>query len=194
MSQIYEHEALLRDPFEYVSATAYFAGAASLVIGSELAFVVPVIAYTGAAVFTLRGIQRFRQARKVRQYQKNLTRLPIYKMSSSQLAKSYKKQFLGMGFTWTAIHAQRIYDAELPRNEKYIRLPKLYRWVRKFVYQNENNRRLKLLVKFLDSDHFLNPWKPLPDLEGKSYLHAVGMPEGEEKILQPLSTRVAHTL
>ena len=190
----YTQEALLREPFEYVAACTYWTAAVILLVGSELAFVIPGVAYACAAIFFCRGIQRWREGRFVRRYQNNLTRLPLYTMKSSQLPKSVKKQFLGMGFRWTAVHAQRIYNAELPCNAKFVQLSRVYRWVRRFVYRHEGTRRLRPLVQFLDSQSRCNPWKPLPDLEGRPYLHAVGMPEGEEAILQSLSTRVAHTL
>lgn len=190
----YTHEALLREPFEYVAAWTYWMAAGILLVGSELAFVIPSVAYACAAIFTARGIQRWREGRFVRRYQHNLTRLPLYTMKSSQLPKSITKQFLGMGFRWTGVHAQRIYTAELPRNAKFVQLSRGYRWARGFVYRHETHQRFQTLTRFLESQSRYNPWKPQPDLEGRAYLHAVGMPEGEETILQPLSTRVAHTL
>lgn len=194
MKQRYTKEALLRDPHEYIAATAYLVAALILVVASEMAFVIPSVAYAGSAFFIYRAFRRWREGRYIKRYQHNITQLPIYIMKSKDLICSMKKQFVGMGFRWTAVHAQRIYDIELPKNAKYVQPSRGFRWARKFCHRHEHSHALSFLVKFLDSQHKLNPWKPQPDLEGLPYLHSVGMPEGEEEVLQPLSTRVAHTL
>jgi conjugative coupling factor traD, SXT/TOL subfamily len=40
----------------------------------------------------------------------------------------------------------------------------------------------------------LNPWEPVPPLEGDAWLHSVGLYEGEGPIWQDLGNRVGHTL
>lgn len=190
----YGREVLLRDLHERTAGYAYLSAALGLVFVSELAFLVPTVAYSGAALFTARGIQRFAQAHKVRKYQKGITNLPAYQMTSDQIRISYKQQFLGVGFRWTTKHTQRIYDLEQSENEHFEQMSKGYQRARDFCYNNENNKTLKPVVNFLESKHFLNPWKPVLDLGGKPSLHAVGMLEGEKPVLQPIDTRVAHTL
>lgn len=190
----YKKEALLRRPHELTAAYTYIAAAITLIVASELAFLVPSIAYSGATYFGYRGLTRQRQAARILKYQKGIRNLPLYIMKSEDLKISYKQQFLGMGFKWSTKHTQRLYDLEQSQNEHYEKMPKSYYWARDFAYKFENSKRLSPFVRFVDSKHRLNPWKPLPDLEGRPALHAVGMYEGEKKILQPLSTRVAHTL
>lgn len=192
--QKYQYEALLRDAHEYVAVWAYVFAAGFLFVASELALLIPSVAWGGALFFVYRGYVRYGEGRYVKRYQANIKKLPLYILQSKKLPKSMKQQFLGVGFLWTAVHAQRIYDIELPKNARFVKQSKRYEWARRFVYEHENSQLAKPLVKFLDSNSRLNPWPPLPDLEGKPYLHAVGMPEGERDILQPLSTRVAHTL
>ncbi len=189
----YRREALLRDPHERIAALTYFTAATGLMVGSELAFLVPSVAYSGALFFGYRGIKRWREAAKVIKYQKGIRNLPLYIMRSDELKISYKQQYLGQGFKWTTKHAQRLYDLEMTRNEKYESQTKGYKRARNFCYTYENTPAVAPIINFLESNSRFNPWKPLPDLGGRPALHAVGMPEGEMPILQSLSSRVAHT-
>lgn len=191
--QKYRHEALLRPLHERTAAYGYFAAGGWLTLAPELAFLVPTIAYSGAAFFGYRGIKRWREANKVQRYQKGIRNLPLYIMNSGQLKVSYKQQYLGMGFKWSTKHTQRLFDLELTKNQKYEEQTAAYQRVRRFCYNHENTPYLKPIVDWLDSNHPLNRWKPLPDLGGRPALHAVGMYEGEQPILQSLSSRVAHT-
>lgn len=194
-SRKYPKETLLREPHEYVAAWSYLLAAGFLLIASEAALLIPSLAYSGSALFLWRAVYRWSEGRYIRRYQRNLTDLPPYEMRSSELKVSYKHLFVGVGFEWTAVHAQRLYDIELPKNEKYVRFSRGYRWAREFSHRHELSRGLSgRLAKWLDSDSRFNPWKPVLDLEGNTWLHTVGMPEGEKKIYQPLSTRVSHTL
>lgn len=189
-----QKEVLLRDIFEYVPAWTYTFLALFLVIASELAFAIPVVAYTLAALFILRAMYLFALGRKVKRYQKNLTQLAVYKMRAKDLPISNNVQFLGMGFEWNALHAQRVYDLNLPKNRKYRALPESYKWIRRFEVKYEHTRWLKPVIVFTQSESKFNPWTPVPPLEGEAYLHAVGLYEKEEPLLQSLSNRVGHML
>lgn len=189
-----QKEVLLRDIYEYIPAWTYTLLAILLVIASELAFAIPVVAFTLASLFMLRAIYLFHKGYKVARYQKNLMCLPIYKMRGKDLPVSNKVQFLGMGFEWTAVHAQRVYDLNQPKNAKYRKFSNTYKLVRQFEIRHEHNTLLQPIIKFTQSDSVLNPWRPAPELEGEAYLHAVGLYEKEEKLLQSLGNRVGHTL
>ncbi len=196
----YQKEVLLRDIYEYVPAWTYLLLAIVLIMASELAFAVPVVAFTLAGLFLIRSFILFKRGRRVKRYQKNLTQLQIYRMSSKQLPISNKVQFLGMGFEWTEVHTQRVYDLNLPKNHQYKQLPELYKKARRMELALEHNRYMQWLVRFTASrdkhDHplwFLNPVKPVPPVEGEAYLHAVGLYEPEQQIFQSLDNRVGHT-
>lgn len=103
----YAKEALLRDIHEYTAVWAYLVGAAFLFLASEMALLVPSIAWTGSAVFLYRAWVRGCHGYYVASYQHNLTRLPLYRMHSREL-RQLKNQFLGVGFQWKSIHAQRL--------------------------------------------------------------------------------------
>ena len=189
----YAKEALLRDIHEYTAVWAYLVGAAFLFLASEMALLVPSIAWAGSAVFLYRAWVRGCHGYYVASYQRNLTRLPPYQMNSRAL-RQLKNQFLGMGFLWESIHAQRLYDIELHKNQRFTRFSDGYYRARAYCNRQHHGLFARALARWLESDSLLNPWRPAPGLEGKTWLHTVGMPEGEQPVYQPLSTRVSHTI
>lgn len=196
----YQKEVLLREVVEFVPAWTYLLLATILIIASELAFAIPIVAFTIAAVFLLRSFQLFKRGLRVRRYQKNLTRLPMFRMKSDEIPISNKVHFLGMGFEWTATHTQRIYDLNLPENSKFKEYPWLYKKGRAMEIALEHSRYLQWLIRFTSAkeqkDHplyRLNPIKPAPPLQGQPYLHAVGLYEPEEQLFQDLDERGSHT-
>lgn len=189
----YAKEALLRDIHEYTAVWAYLIGAAFLFLASEMALLVPSIAWAGSAVFLYRAWVRGCHGYYVASYQRNLTRLPPYRMESRAL-RQLKNQFLGMGFLWESIHAQRLYDIELHKNQRFTRFSDGYYRARAYCNRQHHSLFARALARYLESDSLLNPWRPAPGLEGKTWLHTVGMPEGEQPVYQPLSTRVSHTI
>ena len=66
-------EVLLRDIYEFIPAKAYLVAALLLVLASEFAFAIPVVAFTLAGLFLLRAAVLFRRGWRVRRYQRNLT-------------------------------------------------------------------------------------------------------------------------
>ena len=189
----YAKEALLRDIHEYTAVWAYLIGAAFLFLASEMALLVPSIAWAGSAVFLYRAWVRGCHGYYVASYQRNLTRLPPYQMNSRAL-RQLKNQFLGMGFLWESIHAQRLYDIELHKNQRFTRFSDGYYRARAYCNRQHHGLFARALARYLESDSLFNPWRPAPGLEGKTWLHTVGMPEGEQPVYQPLSTRVSHTI
>ncbi|WP_314909450.1 type IV conjugative transfer system coupling protein TraD [Cardiobacterium hominis] len=205
-------EVLLRDIYEFIPAKAYLVAALLLVLASEFAFAIPVVAFTLAGLFLLRAAVLFRRGWRVRRYQRNLTRLPLYRMRAKDLPVSDKVQFLGMGFEWTAKHTQRAYDLTLVGNLRYLELPKSYQRVRRLEIKLERSRRFRWLTAFTSAARHdpkplyigflwfkiaawrLNPWEPAPPLEGHAWIHAVGLYEPEQPLLQDLGNRVGHAL
>uniref|UniRef100_UPI00261D65B8 conjugative transfer system coupling protein TraD n=1 Tax=uncultured Cardiobacterium sp. TaxID=417619 RepID=UPI00261D65B8 len=189
----YAKEALLRDIHEYTAVWAYLVGAAFLFLASEMALLVPSIAWAGSAVFLYRAWVRGCHGYYVASYQRNLTRLPPYRMESRAL-RQLKNQFLGMGFLWESIHAQRLYDIDLHKNQRFTRFSDGYYRARAYCNRQHHGLFARAFARYLESDSLFNPWRPAPGLEGKTWLHTVGMPEGEQPVYQPLSTRVSHTI
>lgn len=194
-------EVLLRDIYEYVPAQAYTAAAVLLGIASEYAFAVPTVAYTLSGLFLTRAAVLYRRGRRIKRYQKQLTRLPLYRMRSKDIPVSEKVQFMGLGFEWQSVHTQRAFDLNQSQNIKYRQFPKWYKRVRKLEIALEKAHHMHWLTRFTSStcaaEHplwFLNPWPPAPPLEGQPWLHGVGLYEPEEKLFQDLGNRVGHTL
>jgi hypothetical protein len=63
---------------------------------------------------------RSRQAGGVLRYQRNLRRLPTYRVKASQIPLSRRKLFLGRGFRWTQKHTQRLRDTLRPEVQRYV--------------------------------------------------------------------------
>lgn len=205
-------EVLLRDIYEYVPASAYVLTAVFLLLASELAFVIPTVAFALASLFFLRAAVLFRRGWRVRRYQKRLVNLPVYRMRVSDLPVSNKVQFLGMGFAWTGVHTQRVYDLTQSENSKYTAKSRGYKRARNLEVRLEHSSWWRWIAVFTASARHdpkplrigflwfkiaawrLNPWEPVPPLEGDAWLHAVGLYEGEGPIWQDLGNRVGHTL
>lgn len=205
-------EVLLRDIYEYVPASAYVLTAVFLLLASELAFVIPTVAFALASLFFLRAAVLFRRGWRVRRYQKRLVNLPVYRMRVSDLPVSNKVQFLGMGFEWTGVHTQRVYDLTQSENSKYTAKSRGYKRARNLEVRLEHSRWWRWIAVFTASARHdpkplrigflwfkiaawrLNPWEPVPPLEGDAWLHSVGLYEGEGPIWQDLGNRVGHTL
>lgn len=190
----YQKEVLLRDIYEYVPAWTYLLLAVILVFASELAFAIPVVAFTLAGLFLVRSYYLFGQGYHVKRYQKNLTRLPMFLMKSDDIPISNKVHFLGMGFEWTAMHTQRIYDLNLPQNRHFKEYPYLYRKARAMELACEHKRYMQWLIALTSSSSRFNPVKPAPPLQGQPYIHAVGLFEKEQPLLQELDERGSHMI
>ena len=205
-------EVLLRDIYEYVPASAYVLAAVFLLLASELAFVIPTVAFALATLFFLRAAVLFRRGWRVKRYQKRLVNLPVYRMRVSELPVSNKVQYLGLGFAWTGVHTQRVYDLTQSENSKYTAKSRGYERARNLEVKLEHSRWWHWIAAFTSSARHdptplrigflcfkialwrLNPWEPVPPLEGDAWLHSVGLYEGEGPIWQDLGNRVGHTL
>ncbi len=221
MTDKYPVEALLRPPVEIYAASTYLLIAAVMVVAPSIMMMTPGVAYVSAFLLSLRGTQRFLQARKIIRYQKGLRKLPEFKMNSDQVPVSYKKLFLGKGFAWDVRHTQRLHDLRRREGLKYTQQSLAYRLARKIEYKLEHFRIAQPLLNLLGSQRFYfltqppskhvkgfmfavaitlskfslaNPVAPLPPVGGKPELHAVGLWEGEDDTLMDLLERVGHTL
>ncbi len=190
----YQKEVLLRNIYEYIPAWVYLMLSLILIFASELAFAIPIVALSLAGLFIVRAYYLFSQGYRVKKYQRNLTRLPLFVMYSKDIPISNKVYFLGMGFEWTPIHTQRIYDLNLPENRKYKAYPLCYRKAREMELAFEHNRYMQWLISFTSSSHFCNPVKPAPLLQGQPYIHSVGLFEKEQPLLQELDERGSHMI
>lgn len=188
----YPIEALLRPPVELWSMSVAFAAGVIAFLAPWALMMPPGIATTtGGCLFLFGGI-RARQAWQVLRYQRNMRRLPSYRLPADRMPVSQHKLFLGKGFRWTQQHTQRLRDTLKPDAQRYVQPGMLYRWARQKEVAWECKPLLSLLAKGLRSRSKLNPFAPLPDVGGKPALHAVE--PHEQPVWMDLGERVGHTL
>ncbi|MCP5316269.1 MAG: type IV conjugative transfer system coupling protein TraD [Chromatiaceae bacterium] len=185
-------EALLRPPVELWSSVVALATAGIAVLAPWALMMPPGVAYGAAGALALLGIVRGRQAWRVLIYQRNLRRLPTYRLRADQVPVSRRKLFLGRGFRWTQKHTQRLRDTIRPEVQRYVQPGPLYHWARRKEVAWEATPILGWLAAGLRSRAWWNPLRPLPPVGGKPALHAVE-PE-EQDVWMDIGERVGHTL
>lgn len=188
----YPVEALLRPLVEWQSMTACASAGALLVIHPHWFALPPFYSYSLAGLLGLRTLQRFYQGLKPWRYQSRLKRLPRYVLAAANVPVSLRHLFLGKGFEWRVIHAQRFYQCNLPQFDRYTRLGKSYTLARRLEFLAERNALLKPLASMTGKDSRWNPVRLLPDVSGNPLLH--GVEPHETDVLLALSERVGHTL
>jgi len=185
-------EALLRPPVELWSALVAFATAAIAILAPWSLMMPPGVAYAAGAALTILGWVRARQAWRVLRYQRNMRRLPTYKLQSKKIPLSRRKLFLGRGFRWSQKHTQRLRDTIRPEVQHYVQPGALYQWARRKEVAWESVPVLNLLAHVFRTRAWWNPLAPLPAVGGKPALHAVE-PE-EQDVWMDIGERVGHTL
>ena len=88
-------EALLRPPVELWSMLVAFATATIAVLAPWALMMPPGVAYGAGAALGLLGVIRGRQAWRVMCYQRNIRRLPTYRLRSTQIPIS--QGIIGVG-------------------------------------------------------------------------------------------------
>jgi conjugative coupling factor TraD (TOL family) len=199
MTKKHPIEQLLRAPYERASAIAYFLAAALVLLSPSIlmdALHTPSLTYSIATGLFLRGVVRFLETRKLLRYQYGMHVLPKYEIDSRDIPISKEKLFLGLGFEWTARHTQRRVDFDLLEfdHHKYRHQEKGYRLARYFEKTVRNVAAVAWLAWPTSREHWINPWAPIPYVEGISAIHAVGLWEGEVPVYERQAERVAHTL
>ena len=196
MNRRYPIEQLLRPPVEWQSALAFY-GAATVAVAAPSLFLLPATyAWLLAVVFVWRGTWRLNFALKLMRYQFNLLVLPFFLISPRKIPISDKDLYLGRGFEWTAKHTQRKTDIDRPQWEHLLnrRDGFLYKTGRAIEQLTAPIKPLAATIGALVATrHYLNPFSPIPMVEGNPAIHAVGLFEGESAVALPQSERVAHT-
>jgi len=185
-------EALLRPPVELWSTLTAFATAAIAILAPWSLMMPPGVAYGAGALLLSMGLIRGRQALRVLRYQRNMRRLPTYKVRSNKIPLSRRKLFLGRGFRWSQKHTQRLRDTIRPEVQHYVQPGTLYQWARRKEVAWETVPVLSWLAHLLRTRAWWNPLAPLPALGGKPALHAVELEE--QDVWMDIGERVGHTL
>ncbi len=184
----YQIESLLRPPVELYTAGVALSAALLCLFAPWAVALTPSVGLGLAGAFGYLSVMRAREGWRIIKYHRNLKRLPYYAMSSKQIPVMKKNLFLGLGFRWTQKHTQRLYDCFLSGNERYVNPSKLYTWVKEFEKKHEESK----LAKLTSSSSKLNPFRPLPPVEGIPAIHGIEL--DEVNVTVPLSSRVGHML
>jgi len=185
-------EALLRPPVELWTALAAAATATIALLAPWALMMPPGVAHAAAAALLgLAGI-RARQAWRVLRYQRNMRRLPRYRLRAGQIPLSRRKLFLGRGFQWTQRHTQRLRDTLRPEVQPYVQPGPCHLWARRKEVAWERTPGLRFLAWALRQSRWWNPLRPLPAVGGTPALHAVE--PDEQDVWMDLGERVGHTL
>ncbi len=188
----YPLEALLRPPVELWTTLAASAAGTIAILAPWALMMPPSLAYAAAgALFTL-ALWRARQAWRVIRYQRNLRRLPEYRLKASCIPVRRTKLFLGRGFRWTPRHTQRLRDTLRPEVAHYLDPGLAYRWARRAELAWEGRPLLNWLAQGLRARAWWNPLRPLPAVGGLAALH--GVEPDEQDVWMNVSERVGHTL
>lgn len=192
-------ENLLRVPVEGISAIAFGAAAALVVIGSEALYLTRGTALVSAGILTALAFLRYRQAMRLVRYQRSLRVLPRYSMSGDEVPANKDFLFLGRGFRWDKRHTVRVQQLQEPAHSHLVRPTKAMDWAFRLDLRLEPkvaqaDAAALLLRRLIRSDHYLNPVRPMPKVGGAPELHAVGLWEGETDQYMDAGERVGHML
>ena len=185
-------EGLLRPPVEWITTMAAFIVALLFLRYPAQFLLSDNLIYGLACVLIIFGFYRFRQGYRVWCYQRNLKRMPTYTMNSQELPVSDNKLFLGKGFLWTAKHTQRLRDLDLDYNLHFKYPSYLKNWARQKEFQWEKKPFISPIAKFLKNDHWLNPFRPYPEIGGEPSIH--GVSDNEQDVAINLIERASHLL
>ena len=133
------------------------------------------------------GLYRALQSYRIKRYHRQLLRMPFYAMSTVDVPLSKRWLFVGRGFRWLPRHTQRLHQIKQVQNEAFLQRGRLHQVITTYCNRHESAR----LTKLFHSKSMFNPFRPLPDVGGQSYLHGLG--DEDKPIFIPQSIRTGHT-
>lgn len=184
----YYVEDLLRPPVEYYAAISYLLAAGTFVVAPYMVSAVGESLMALALFCFVRGGWRFKQAIKLRRYQKRLRRLKPLVQDYGRIPAVSESYYMGHGFAWSQPHTQRLVHLEKPEYRHHT--------------QPNRNSRLRASLESLELslvDSFLSSragqiMLPKPLSGGRPELHAVGLWEGENPVYFDIGAGGQHTL
>lgn len=181
-------ENLLRDPVEIYTAITALSCALTIYMKPGLFLLTDAMANITCYALVVFGLYRGLCGYIVKKYQNRLKALPLYALKTTQIPASKKYLFLGKGFKWMPHHTQRLAQIKEVKNEHYTQHSKFYQAVRDFAIKHEGS----MIARWLNNPSIINPFRPMPDLGGSSFLHGVG--NKDKPIFIPQKERNTHTL
>lgn len=190
-------EGLLRPPVELYSAATSFSVAAAAAVAPWSLMMPPALGFVTAGVAAGFAGVRMRQAMKVLRYQHGMKFYQVTRVAPSRLPAKPDALYLGQGFEWKQVHAQRRHDAAEKSAEPFIHPSALETGLRKtgqrLIESKSSNPIAKLGATVASWDAWYNPLHPYPDLGGTPILHGVGSMD-EKPVSLRQSARSGHML
>ncbi|WP_298771690.1 type IV conjugative transfer system coupling protein TraD [uncultured Shewanella sp.] len=191
MFLIDETSNIYRPAVEWVSFLAYLSAAFHIYYYPFLPL------HTGlffVAFLTILGLSRGIQAIQIIKMRRRLRFLAHYAVANDNVPFSYSHRLLGKGFEWKPLHAQRIDTLMTPEGRGYCEEPVMTLLVRKMerTLQKSPVNAVKKITKITGFDHWMNPFRPLPSIQGHCFIHGVGTHESD--IGMTLAETNGHTL
>ncbi len=178
-------ENQLRAPWEWlVALVATGFGSLCLVHAQWLGLdssLSPVVAAPFFGLALCRGIQGW----KILAFRRHLLVLKPFQLGTNEIPHSKTFVYLGRGFRWLPIHRQRLHLLSLVENQGYCQKNALYRWVQARATENAHS-----VCAWLTRQAYL-PFRPLPPIGGKPWLHGVGV-DKERDVYAQQANRNSH--
>lgn len=193
MAQPHAVEVLLRPAVELYSVSASGVAALLCLFAPWSLALSPLLGLSAALAFLLFAALRYRDARVILRYRRNIRRIPRYVMASRKVPVSQQRLFVGRGFRWDQRHTHRLMQTYRPEFRRYVEPTAIYRFARRLEERLElAPHPLPHLARVTAWDDVLNPVRPLPPVGGLPRLH--GIEPVETDVSLPLGERVGHTL
>ena len=180
-------ENFVREPVELYSGIVMLcAGLLCYQIPSLFLLTSQVGVWAGCGLFAT-SLVRFWQGFKLKRYHVRLLSMPHYALSTIDVPISRSTLFIGRGFEWEPLHRQRLHLLGQLKDAHYLKPSRLTGYARRYIHAYPHST----LAKGLSAP--FSPFKPLPPVGGKSWLHGVGS-DRETVITLPQANRNSHTL
>lgn len=158
-------EGLWRPKVEGLAAVICLLAAAAVLLRPAVFLLSATAAAAIGGGLASLGLWRLWQYLDLSQRQRALHHQPLLRFKPRQIPAARQALYLGLGFRWQRIHAQRLYDARLAA-EKLLKPSRLLRWYQRFF--------------------------PPGDIGGDPWLHGVEI--DEQPVTLKLAERAGHTL
>ena len=184
----YPVENLLREATEIYSAMALLS-LATLTYAAPHPFLLSNAMgnYATLGLGALGGYRAFQAYRIKRYHRRLLKKMPYYAMTTTSIPLSKQWLFVGRGFRWLPTHTQRLHQIKEIQNQSFLQ----QNYVKKIITDFCKHHESTTLAKVLQSKSILNPFRPLPEVGGQSYLHGLG--DEDKPIFIPQNVRAGHT-
>ena len=128
---------------------------------------------------------------RIIRYQRNMRKLPTYRLRAKPDSLSRRKLFLGKGLSLDPATRPTVARYDSPEVQRYVQPGRLHRWARPQGGGLGSTPILQWLARLLHAS-LVESLAPLPAVGGKPALHAVE--PDEQSVWMDIGERVGHTL